>query len=33
MEMDIMDIRSKFGNKYDGTIKEMKAWAKCMKYI
>ncbi|MCX7112869.1 MAG: hypothetical protein NTX45_22675 [Proteobacteria bacterium] len=31
--MDITDIRSKFGNKYDGAIAQMLAWAKCKKYM
>jgi hypothetical protein len=33
MNMDIDDIRKNFGSKYDDAIAEMKAWAKCMKYI
>ena len=33
MMMDIEDVRSKFGNKYDVAIAQMLAWAKCKEYI
>lgn len=33
MMMDIEDIRSKFGSKYDAAIAQMLAWAKCKEYI
>jgi hypothetical protein len=33
MLMDVADVRSKFGDKYDGAIAQMMAWAKCMGYI
>ena len=33
MVMDIEDIRSKFGDKYDAAIAQMLAWAKCKEYI
>jgi hypothetical protein len=33
MMMDIADIRAKFGDKYDGAILQVIAWAKCMRYI
>lgn len=33
MMMDIEDIRSKFGDKYDPAIAQMLAWAKCKEYI
>ena len=33
MAMDIQDVRSKFGSKYDVAIEQMIAWAKCKKYI
>lgn len=33
MMMDIADVKAKFGNKYDGAIAQMIAWAKCKKYI
>lgn len=33
MMMDIEDIRSKFGSKYDAAITQMLAWAKCKEYI
>lgn len=31
--MDITDVRKKFGDKYDGAIAQMLAWAKCKGYI
>jgi len=33
MMMDIKDIRGKFGNKYDSSLAQMMAYAKCMGYI
>ncbi|HCI1801438.1 hypothetical protein [Pseudomonas aeruginosa] len=33
MMMDIADVRAKFGDKYDGAIAQMLAWAKCKGYI
>ena len=33
MAMDILDIRAKFGNKYDSAIAQMMAWAKCKEMI
>ncbi|MGU2293282.1 hypothetical protein ACSEQ4_30820, partial [Pseudomonas aeruginosa] len=31
--MDIVDVRAKFGDKYDVAIAQMLAWAKCKGYI
>jgi hypothetical protein len=33
MAMDILDIRAKFGNKYDSAIAQTMAWAKCKEMI
>jgi len=33
MAMDIADIRSKFGNKYDSAIAQMMMYSKCKGYI
>lgn len=31
--MDIADVRSQFGNKYDAAIAQYLAWAKCKGFL